>query len=52
MTSKVIPSATAVTSESHRNLRERRASLFAKLQEPDTQQEFWESQAPSQTPVR
>ena len=37
MTSKATLSATAVKSESQGNLRERRASLFAKLQEPGTQ---------------
>ena len=41
MTSKATLSATAVKSESQGNLRERRASLFAKLQEPGTQREFW-----------
>ena len=41
MTSKATLSATAVKSESQDNLRERRASLFAKLQEPGTQRDFW-----------
>jgi uncharacterized protein len=41
MTSKATASATAVKSESQGNLRERRASLFAKLQEPGTQRDFW-----------
>jgi uncharacterized protein len=41
MASQTTLPATSGNSESHDDLRERRANLFAKLQDPDTQQQFW-----------